>query len=153
MQLHSMLDRTPAHPGKPQAELATPLGQTIAEETQRPALLGKLWKGWACHAALALVSPKVPSLCPSPIIDCNYLHCTWWVYCDDLKMQNKGKVFYFFKKQRKGRLYNRFRATTGLAKLSMILSLSVNLAKRQRKKPRIQGTKDKGSAKTVNVRV
>lgn len=35
-----------------------------------------------------------------------------------LKCRIKGK-FYFFKKQRKGRLYNRISATTGLVKPSI----------------------------------
>lgn len=35
-------------------------------------------------------------------------------------MQTEGKEHYFFKKQRKGRLYNRFRASWGLAKPSGI---------------------------------
>lgn len=36
-------------------------------------------------------------------------------------MHNKRREYYFFKKQREGRLYNRIRATTGLVKSSILL--------------------------------
>lgn len=60
-----------------------------------------------------------------------------------LKCRIQGK-FYFFKKQRKGRLYNRISATTGLVKPSVW---------RKDKEAKNMGHKrqDKGSAKTVNI--
>lgn len=55
-------------------------------------------------------------------------------------MQKEEKITSL--RNRKGRLYNRFRATSGLVEPSVLLE-SANLGKGQSQEPGIQGTKEK----------
>lgn len=66
-------------------------------------------------------------------------------------MKNKGKGLYLFKKQGKGRLYNRFRANAGLLKPSMLLESGCQFGERAEEEAKNTGhkRKDKGSANTV----
>lgn len=68
-------------------------------------------------------------------------------------MQNEGKKYDFFKKQRKGRLYKRFRVSTGLVKPSMFLESVHQFGERAEEEAKNTGhkRKDKGNAKTATI--